>query len=108
MHMVANEIFKDSASKMRIMYHWSKCKIEKETETVALEQIFFQFEQQKNELNTGQFHLWTELARYSIQRAKPQLAMKLIQQEEHQGRKVLVSLLILEMKKERAWAEKVL
>ena len=44
MHFAADNIFGDSQSKLRIFLDWSKCKIEKNNETMAFEEIRDKFE----------------------------------------------------------------
>lgn len=39
MHFIGDTIFKDSESKYKIFLHWAKCKIEKNNETIAFEEI---------------------------------------------------------------------
>jgi hypothetical protein len=88
MHFVADMIYEDSKSKEKIFSHWARCKIEKETESGALEEIKSRYQQMK--VAIGSTYVFTDLARYCLQ---------LIELEPHPARRAIVFLFIFLTKK---------
>lgn len=102
MHFVADMIYEDSKSKERIFEHWARCKIEKETESTALEEIRNRY--QKMKIAIGPTYVFTDLARYCLDsqdkgRDMTNLALQLIQLEPHPARRCIVFLFIFLTKK---------
>lgn len=77
MHFVADMIYEDSKSKERIFSHWARCKIEKETESTALEEIRARYQQMK--VGIGSTYVFTDLARYCLSRTERNLTSLALQ-----------------------------
>lgn len=56
--------------------HWARCKIEKESEEGALEEIKAHYLQMK--VSMGNTYVFTDLAKYCLDRNMNSLALKLI------------------------------
>jgi hypothetical protein len=100
MHFVADMIYEDSKSKEKIFSHWARCKIEKETESGALEEIKSRYQQMK--VAIGSTYVFTDLARYCLnnkERNLINLALQLIELEPHPARRAIVFLFIFLTKK---------
>lgn len=109
MHFVADMIYEDSKSKERIFGHWARCKIEKETEAGALEEIKNRYQQMK--VAIGSTYVFTDLARYCLsnkERNLINLALQLIELEPHPARRAIVFLFIFLTKKEPQSVDKLL
>lgn len=106
MHFMADLIFGDSASKEEILMHWAKCKIEKHSENVAFDDIYHKFTMMEKKIRGKK--IFTDIARYCIDRGKINLAYRFIELEEHSGRKIMVCLVILAAKQDKKIIEKLL
>jgi hypothetical protein len=57
--------------------HWARCKIEKETEDGVIEEIKAHYSQMKVSMGNG--YVFTDLAKYCLDRNMTSLALKLIE-----------------------------
>jgi hypothetical protein len=109
LHFVADMIYEESAAKQRIFAHWARCKIEKETEGAALEEIKGKYKEMRVVL--GATALFSELARYCLQhpsRSLVNLALQLGELEPHPARRAIAFLSIFLSRKEPQWVDKLL
>jgi hypothetical protein len=108
MHYVADLIFGDSLSKKKIFVHWAKCKIEKETPLVAVQQIQLRYADMKRDLQSK--FVFTELGLYALRRPTPlhDLALRLAEHETHPARKCIVFLLAFKNKRSFEMVDKLL
>lgn len=79
MHFIGDIIFKDSESKYKIFLHWAKCKIEKNSQAISFEEIKQKFENMPKK--TRDSKVFTDIAKYSLDRGKMGLADKIIELE---------------------------
>ena len=72
MHYIADLIFKSTNDWLKIFLHWSKCKIEKNNDTVAFEEIKDKFESLESKNKNAK--VFTEISKYCMDRNKFNLA----------------------------------
>lgn len=106
MHFIADTIFGDSDSKYRIFLHWAKCKIEKNSDAIAFEQIKQKFETTNKKLKSTK--VFTDIAKYCLDRGKEVLAESLIELDTNPDRKIMMYLLMLAANKDKRVVEKLL
>jgi hypothetical protein len=62
----------------------------------------------ENEKKIKGTKIFTEIAKYCVDRNKLPLALKLIEWEKHSGRRIMVAMLILAVKQDNQFVEKIL